>query len=299
MFFDLFDIRTTRIVMGSNIIHYEKGFIHPDRTLNFHDIIWYMSGECELFVGEMAFDIKPDDVVVVPAGRHHFSQTRSTPNTTICYIHFFQTPHDRLTDWSSGKAETYYERYSIDRIEEIPKTVLLPTVIHTAGHENIHRLFKKITTCSCSALTDERFETFFTMNRLLMSLQYCRINGNKPADPLIAQIINDITKFKQYTLSLESVAQQVNVSPATLARRFRNTTGMSFHKYFMKLRMDAARSLLLTPYCSIKEVANTLGFYDEFHFSKTFKQFYGISPSVFRTSIESPPSDTLYAHLDV
>lgn len=299
MFFDLFDIQTTRIVIGSNIIHYEKGFIHPNRTLNYHDMIWYVNGECELFIDDVPYQIKSGDVVVAPAGRHHYSNGRSSANTTICYIHFYQAPNDSLTVWSSDKAKDYYHHYSIDKIEAVPNTVLLPTVIHTANNEIIHNLFKKITFCSCSTLTNERFETFFTMNRLLMALQYCYINGNTPVDNIVSKIIYEISTSRNYNISLEKAASQVNVSPTTLARRFRYVTGMSFHKYFMKTRMDMARTMLLTPQCTIKEISNALGFYDEFHFSKAFKQFYGIAPTAYRNAIENSEIETQFTDIEI
>lgn len=286
MFFDLFDIRTTRIVLGSSIIHYEKGFVHPNRTLNYHDIIWFMNGECELIIDDVPVQVCSGDIVVMPAGRHHYSNTRSSPNTVICYIHFLTAPQDALTSWSSTQALEFYQRYSIDRIEAVPKTVLLPTLIHASNNDKIYHLFKKITTCSCSSMTDERFETFFSMNRLLMALQYGHINGNMQYDHIVAHIINYVSTNRDFNLSLEAAAKQVNVSPSTLERRFRNMTGMPFHKYFMKARMEMARTLLLSPEVTVREAATFLGFYDEFHFSKTFKQYYGMAPAAFRMTIE-------------
>ncbi|NBD23193.1 helix-turn-helix domain-containing protein [Paenibacillus glycinis] len=64
--------------------------------------------------------------------------------------------------------------------------------------------------------------------------------------------------------------------------RFRDRTGMSPARYMQELKLASAKAALETTSASIKEIAASLRFYDEFHFSKLFKQRYGISPRAYR-----------------
>ncbi|WP_269432460.1 helix-turn-helix domain-containing protein [Gordoniibacillus kamchatkensis] len=66
---------------------------------------------------------------------------------------------------------------------------------------------------------------------------------------------------------------------------FRSRTGMSPSRYMQGLKLDSAKAALETTRLSVKEIAAALHFYDEFHFSKLFKQRYGISPREYRRNL--------------
>jgi AraC-like DNA-binding protein len=53
------------------------------------------------------------------------------------------------------------------------------------------------------------------------------------------------------------------------------------YRFLMRLKMSHAASLLLNPDALVKEVAYELDFSDPFHFSRSFKSVYGVSPERF------------------
>ena len=53
---------------------------------------------------------------------------------------------------------------------------------------------------------------------------------------------------------------------------------MPLRAYLRRLRLEKAR-LLVERGLTLKEIAAETGFYDEFHLSKAFKQFFGVPPS--------------------
>jgi AraC-like DNA-binding protein len=71
--------------------------------------------------------------------------------------------------------------------------------------------------------------------------------------------------------SLEELAAAVNLSPFHFARVFRRTTGMPPHTWLMQQRIACARALLQSG-CLPLEVAMQLGFSDQSHLSRQFKQ---------------------------
>lgn len=83
-------------------------------------------------------------------------------------------------------------------------------------------------------------------------------------------------------LSLSLLAREVDIHPSHLARTFRNHYQCSVGEYIRHLRLENAVEKLTAFDKSLTEIALEAGFYDYSHFSKFFKQFYGVSPSEFR-----------------
>ncbi|CAI8860324.1 AraC family transcriptional regulator [Pseudomonas sp. IT-347P] len=87
--------------------------------------------------------------------------------------------------------------------------------------------------------------------------------------------------------SLEELAAAVNLSPFHFARVFRRATGMPPHTWLMQQRIAQARTLLQHG-CLPVEVAAQLGFADQSHLSRQFKQAYGVGPAAYRSARQFP-----------
>jgi len=83
--------------------------------------------------------------------------------------------------------------------------------------------------------------------------------------------------------SLEELAAAVNLSPFHFARVFRRATGIPPHTWLMQQRIAKARALLREG-CLPLEVATQLGFADQSHLSRQFKQVYGVAPAAYRSA---------------
>ena len=82
--------------------------------------------------------------------------------------------------------------------------------------------------------------------------------------------------------SMNAVAVQLGLSYETFRKAFERQVGRSPARYRAEKRMDAARALLLHTPMTSRQIADSLGFPDEFSFSKRFKQVVGVSPREFR-----------------
>jgi len=81
--------------------------------------------------------------------------------------------------------------------------------------------------------------------------------------------------------TLREVAEACHVDAAHLCRLFRRYDHQTPYQYLVRLRMNRAAEQLRTPGVLVCEVADGLGFSDPFHFSRTFKRVFGVSPSAF------------------
>jgi AraC-like DNA-binding protein len=87
--------------------------------------------------------------------------------------------------------------------------------------------------------------------------------------------------------SLAELARAASVSPGHLARLFHASLGVSPLAALRLLRLERAAAMLARSNLSIKEVAASSGFESPFHFSRRFKDVYGVSPRAFRARLES------------
>jgi len=89
------------------------------------------------------------------------------------------------------------------------------------------------------------------------------------------------------TLSLAELAESVGVHPVHLAREFRKRFGCSTGDYARRLRIEQACAALTTSDAPITEIALSAGFYDQSHFSNTFKKITGMTPVAWRAASSS------------
>lgn len=80
-------------------------------------------------------------------------------------------------------------------------------------------------------------------------------------------------------MTLAELSGLVHLSCTYLSRTFKETTGYSVIEYFNKIKVDKAKELINEGDKKVKQVAQILGFTDEFYFSRIFRKAEGISPS--------------------
>lgn len=80
-------------------------------------------------------------------------------------------------------------------------------------------------------------------------------------------------------ISLEDVAEQVNISPQYFSKLIKKTTGFNFIDWLSMLRVKRAKELLNNSNLTVKEVCFMVGYKDPNYFSRIFKKRIGITPS--------------------
>ena len=81
--------------------------------------------------------------------------------------------------------------------------------------------------------------------------------------------------------TVDELANELHIDPAYLSRVFRRFHNHSPYRFLVRLKMRHAASLLLSSSRLVKDIAFELGFENPFHFSRTFKSVYGVSPENF------------------
>lgn len=81
--------------------------------------------------------------------------------------------------------------------------------------------------------------------------------------------------------TLEEIAEFCDLSPWQVLRRFRHQCGLPPHQWLTQLRLERALPRVLKGQ-PLSEIALSLGFYDQAHFSRLFRRTYGLPPARLR-----------------
>jgi methylphosphotriester-DNA--protein-cysteine methyltransferase len=99
--------------------------------------------------------------------------------------------------------------------------------------------------------------------------------GSAEADGLPARL--------SYTTARPSCRRTlIQRSTYYFARLFRQATGETPHRFLLRLRIERAQELLATHVVSLTQIATDVGFADQSHFTRVFKQFVGVTPRAYR-----------------
>ena len=83
-------------------------------------------------------------------------------------------------------------------------------------------------------------------------------------------------------LTLEQMADLVNLSVAHFSQMFRQSTGQSPHQFVLHSRVERAKDILRTADTRVLDVAVACGFKTQQHFARVFRQVCGVSPTEYR-----------------
>lgn len=103
----------------------------------------------------------------------------------------------------------------------------------------------------------------------------------RPERTRIAQRVREVLDADLVTPpSLASLAADLDVAPTTVVRAFRREFGLPPHRYLTGRRIDCARGLLLSG-VPVADVAAEVGFHDQPHLTRHFRQVLGVTPGAY------------------
>ena len=101
-------------------------------------------------------------------------------------------------------------------------------------------------------------------------------------DPVVARAMTAIHQRPREPWTTESLAREVSVSRATLARRFAHLLGETPPEYLTRWRMDLAAQRLRDTDDTVGAIAAAVGYRSEYSFSRAFTRHRGLAPGRYR-----------------
>jgi AraC family transcriptional regulator len=102
----------------------------------------------------------------------------------------------------------------------------------------------------------------------------------------IARVRAFIDKNLHRTIHTQDLSIVARRSPAHFSRSFKLTFGEPPHAYVVRRRLETACHLMITSSASLSEIALSVGFSDQAHLCKLFRQAFGQSPASWRRERE-------------
>lgn len=90
--------------------------------------------------------------------------------------------------------------------------------------------------------------------------------------------IDYIHTYLNRNLSLNELANVVNLSPTYFASLFKRTVGISPHQYVIRQRVEQAKVMLSKTDLAIADIALRVGFSSQSHLTQQFKRVTGVTP---------------------
>ncbi len=130
--------------------------------------------------------------------------------------------------------------------------------------------------------TMQKFKSYLMSNNSIIHRYYKDKKSNKHiklVDEVKTYINNN---YMDFNLSLQSVADQFNISPHSLSRIFSNISGTVFSDYVNITRLNAAKKMLDETNLKTKEICNAIGLLNYSYFFTLFKKYENTTPVQYR-----------------
>lgn len=131
-----------------------------------------------------------------------------------------------------------------------------------------------------------RLLTFFA-EQLSALINQIVLEQQNVEPPLVQKAREYIANNKTESLSLAAVAKAAGASVFHFCKVFKKSTGLKFTDYVARVRLEDARTQLLSPGRRVNEIAYDVGFQSMRQFNRTFKRVFGQSPSEFRAHLNT------------
>ena len=109
-------------------------------------------------------------------------------------------------------------------------------------------------------------------------IEQIQVKGNN--DALMERVMKYMNEhLADPDLNVEKLTEDVGISRAQLHRKLKEIAGVSAGEFIRNLRLEQAARLIEEGQINITQVAYSVGFCNQTHFSTVFKKHYGMSPS--------------------
>ncbi|MDH4112895.1 MAG: AraC family transcriptional regulator [Actinomycetota bacterium] len=112
------------------------------------------------------------------------------------------------------------------------------------------------------------------------------VTDQEMPSPHLQRRISEVQRFLAANLDrdvdLQTIAREAELSPYYFTRQFTAFVGVPPYRYLIGLRIDRAQQLLCETELTITQICHRVGFNSLSHFTTTFRQHIGESPSSYR-----------------
>lgn len=276
MFNDDFKSRYKTIPFATYCRNHKKGVLDHNDTSIFHnhreiELITILDGNAVIHIGRESHPIQKGDVIIIPPYTLHGATTFSDKD----FYHYCLSFDMSIIPDKKLQEELEKGFISTEKIikAEDPAAPLLSQLIKDAF--NTHAKQKE----GWELQVVGNMSTFFG---LLKEHSYITKTEYNSKSDICQDIMEYISNNYSIDITSSSAAEKFNMSKSYFCRIFKQNFGQCFQNYVNMYRTEKAKVMLKTTNLPISEIAMEVGFNSFSFFSKTFREYLGVTPSEYR-----------------
>ena len=254
-----------RYYMQSENAHFKfargKPAITGQEFHEYHEILLLLEGDVRLISKNIQYSLLPGSMVLIPKEQFHQFTVAQNDGYLRCIFGFYETPALR-TLLQQVMTDVRIIPQPSEQALSIFKTLMKAVQQNLPPEEQVLLLQASI----IQLLIDYKLS------------DYASINSCMTASELTQKTISYINAHIADTLSLQQIAQELNVSVSSVAHHFRKDLNISVYRYISEKRLSTVRQYTGQGY-SLAFAASMSGFKDYSSFFRLYKKIYGQSPS--------------------
>lgn len=237
------------------------------RTLKDYEFLWMAEGHSWAEWNGKRYDLPPGSFSLIKPGTRDYYEWDPKVKTQGVYVHFY---------FKHGGAELPPE-------DSWPATRVLP-------EGDILRPLMRQVLWLLDRRTPERMELVQGAMRQMLGAYVLgdvqtggEVARTFPAAVVAAlRLVSERLNARKPTPTVGELARAAHLSEGHLGRLFRTSLGYGPAEAARLVRLDQSASLLATSNLPAKEISRLTGFANPFHFSRCFREAFGISPRAYR-----------------
>ena len=256
-----------------------------------YKIIVLLEGNIKLNADSVKWNCSEGDIIYIPAHRDYITEFPPGPLSTI-NIEF-----DMINDRTQrAKARHPYFSYIGKEKKNNDFSTLavfdnLTLFNNCAVIHDFPAIAKRVDRLLKLRDSEEKYANLILNSKfteLLVDIARYTDDGKKLRHSvLVEQVIDYVKMHVTEKLSCKKVADAFSYHPSALNRIMKEFCGCSLHEIIMQEKINMAIKLLLNNEMSVTDIAYHLSFYDSAHFTNTFKEFTGKTPSDIQKGVHS------------
>ncbi len=270
-----------------------NGFLHHRRCFDRWVFIYVKTGSLHLSQDGEDFTVGSGEYVFLPPYHEHFGTEPSKSLLSYFWVHFTLPEGTEVTTYPDlptldELGLSHFKADGAAKESAARDLYLWPERGSTHYRGKIPQYFSELLDMTRQQPTYPAHMPACLLTLLLMQV------SRETQESLVVQendlppILNKVTKWMRSNLdndiSMFYAAAEFNYSPDYLASLFRKYFHMSFTRCLNLMRIDAAKAMLVSQNCSIKEAAYSCGFPDEKYFMKVFREVVGMTPTAYKNT---------------
>ncbi len=240
-----------------------RSFFHSSdriRHYNFWTVVILLAGKVHYNYTDNDFFLEPGMVLVNPPGIRHSFESRTTGGRY----------HKLVAEFKGAEIDAFFHRLGFAHGPVLQKrdTAVIRQLI-----------------CELRLLIDSHQANLLpqVMGKMYELLYSVAVNPVEPSTPVSELLRNACWRLEEDDFTpIPDIAAKLGISRATLDREFREKLQTTPADYRRNFKMKRAKILLRSSDLSVKEIAETLGYCNQFHFSGEFKRETNLSPREYR-----------------